>query len=62
YFSGKLEEAIRKKRKNLIVIHGVGKGTLRAEVRKLLDDYPQITYCDASYATYGYGATEVIIE
>ena len=62
YFSEKLEEAIRMKRKNLIVIHGVGKGTLRAAVRDLLDDYPHITYCDASYDTYGYGATEVIIE
>ena len=62
YFSEKLEEAIRKKRKNLIVIHGVGKGTLRAEVRKILDDYPYISYCDASYDTYGYGATEVIFE
>jgi len=61
YFSEKLEEAIRLKKDNLIVIHGVGKGTLRAEVRLILDDYPNITYCDASYDTYGYGATEVII-
>ena len=62
YFNEKLEEAIRLKKKSLIVIHGVGKGTLRAEVRRLLDDYPHITYCDASYDTYGYGATEVIID
>ena len=61
YFTKKLEEAIRLKKRNLIVIHGIGKGTLRAEVRKLLDDYPHITYCDGSYDTYGYGATEVII-
>ena len=61
YFSQKLEEAIRLKKKNLIVIHGVGKGTLRTEVRYILDDYPNITYCDASYDIYGYGATEVII-
>ncbi|PCH95233.1 MAG: hypothetical protein COB84_06470 [Rhodobacteraceae bacterium] len=57
-----MEDAISKKQKNLIVIHGVGKGTLRAAVRKILDDYPHITYCDASYSTYGYGATEVIFE
>jgi dsDNA-specific endonuclease/ATPase MutS2 len=62
YFNEKLEEAIRLKKKSLIVIHGVGKGTLRAEVRLILDDYPNITYCDASYDTYGYGATEVIIQ
>jgi len=62
YFNEKLEEAIRLKKKSLIVVHGVGKGTLRAEVRLILDDYPNITYCDASYDTYGYGATEVIID
>jgi hypothetical protein len=62
YFNKKLEETIRLKKKSLIVIHGVGKGTLRAEVRLILDDYPNITYCDASYDTYGYGATEVIIQ
>lgn len=62
YFSGKLEEAIRLRKKNLIVIHGVGKGRLRDEVRLILDDYPNITYSDASYETYGYGATEVFIE
>jgi hypothetical protein len=61
YFNEKLEEAIRLKMKRLIVIHGVGKGTLRAEVRLILDDYPNITYCDASYNIYGYGATEVMI-
>lgn len=62
YFSGKLEEAIAKRMKNLIVIHGVGKGTLRTEVRLILDDYPNITYSDASYEIYGYGATEVFIQ
>ncbi|MBL4656581.1 MAG: hypothetical protein JKX73_01165 [Flavobacteriales bacterium] len=62
YFSEKLEEAIAKRQKNLIVIHGVGKGTLRAEVRLILDDYSGLTYSDASYEIYGYGATEVFIQ
>lgn len=62
YFSKKLEEAIAKRQKTLIVIHGVGKGTLRAEVRLILDDYPNLTYSDASYDIYGYGATEVFLQ
>jgi hypothetical protein len=35
---------------------------LRSEIRKQLEMYfPHAEYHDASYAEYGYGATEVII-
>lgn len=44
----------------LVFIHGVGEGVLRAEIRKHLElYYPKAEYFDASYADYGYGATEV---
>lgn len=46
----------------LIAIHGVGQGVLRAEIRKLLDQfYPHCTFHDADFREYGYGATEVRI-
>ena len=62
YFTKELEKAIQNNKKKLLVIHGVGKGILKQEIRKLLDEYEGITYCDAPYHTHGYGATEVIIE
>ena len=62
YFTKELEKAIQNNTKKLLVIHGVGKGVLKQEIRKLLDEYEGITYCDASYHTHGYGATEVFIE
>jgi hypothetical protein len=46
----------------IIFIHGVGQGVLRAEIRKLLNQYyPHCEFLDAPYHIYGYGATEVRI-
>jgi len=45
--------------KRLVIIHGIGEGKLRSEVRELLDHLPGIRYHDAPYKLYGYGATEV---
>jgi hypothetical protein len=51
-----------KKIPRVILIHGVGQGVLRAEIRKSLDQYfPNATFHDADYRVYGYGATEVIL-
>lgn len=47
--------------KKLIIIHGVGKGVLKAEVIDFLKDQENITYYDADYGEYGKGATEVKI-
>lgn len=52
----KINSAIRNNCKELVVIHGVGKGVLRDEVRKLIKNMG-FRYSDGSYAKYGYGAT-----
>jgi hypothetical protein len=43
-----------------VAIHGVGKGVLREEVRKLIRS-EGLNFQDASYQRYGYGATEVLM-
>lgn len=61
-FQRELNVAIRKKARKIIVIHGVGEGVLKAEIRKeLFHHYPDYEYHDASYRKYGYGATEIIL-
>ncbi len=56
-----LAEAKEKQFKKVILIHGVGEGILKAEIRQWLDSLSKVTYHDAPYRTYGYGATEVIL-
>lgn len=60
-FERMLQKAIEQKKRRAIFIHGVGQGVLRAEIRQLLEFYPNVDFHDASYQLYGYGATEVII-
>lgn len=61
-FKRELNIAIRKKVKRLIIIHGVGEGILKSEIRReLYECYPSIEHHDANYRKYGYGATEVLI-
>lgn len=47
--------------KKLIVIHGVGNGKLKNEIIEILKTIDDISYYDASYKNYGYGATEIMI-
>ena len=56
-----MEAAIRDGKKKLIVIHGVGEGVLREEVRKMLQFYENVRFHDADMRKYGVGATEVQI-
>lgn len=56
-----VREAIDKKYKKVVLIHGVGEGVLRTEIHRWLDTQDRVEYHDASCRTYGYGATEVII-
>ncbi len=56
----KIEFAIRTNIKQVVFIHGVGKGVLKNELYQLLKNYP-VKINDASYKKYGYGATEVTI-
>lgn len=61
YFERALEGAIRDGKRKLIVIHGVGEGVLREEVRRILQYYDSVRFHDANMARYGSGATEVEI-
>jgi hypothetical protein len=58
-----LEGAIRNKTHKIVFIHGIGNGKLKQEVRHILDTkYPDLTYQDASFKEYGFGATLVMIK
>ncbi len=61
HFQSALDNAIYERYRKLIVIHGVGKLLLKQEVRKILSTYNNVKVYDASYAKYGFGATEIII-
>lgn len=61
YFERSLEAAIRDGKRKLIVIHGVGEGVLREEVRRILQFYDGVQFHDADMRRYGAGATEVLI-
>ena len=61
HFRKCLDEAILNNKRKIIFIHGVGKGTLKSEMEIILKTYENITSYDASYARYGFGATEVLI-
>lgn len=47
--------------RKIVFIHGVGEGILREELRKMLSSFQGITFYDADYSKYGYGATAVEI-
>ena len=60
YFKSFLNKSIDRNQRKIVVIHGVGEGVLRHEIRKELDMYhPYFDYHDASYDEFGYGATEI---
>lgn len=45
-----------------VIIHGVGQGVLRTEIRKVLESHGNIEYRDADFREYGAGATQAIIK
>lgn len=45
--------------RKFVIIHGVGEGVLKTEIRDYLKGQEGIEYYDASYREYGKGATEV---
>ncbi len=63
HFRKKLEEAIANPQiKKAVFIHGVGNGTLKLELRRILNrEYSHYDYQDASFKEYGFGATMVIL-
>lgn len=55
-----LNSSINKQHKKIVVIHGVGEGVLRSEIRKELNYYhSNLEFYDASYQEFGMGATEI---
>lgn len=62
HFERMMGIAEQKKVKRVILIHGVGQGVLRAEIRRnLMQYYPNARYHDADFRVYGQGATEVVL-
>ena len=58
-FKNTFLKAKDKRIQKLVVIHGVGEGVLKNEIRMYLSKQENIEYFDASYLEYGKGATEV---
>ncbi|MFA5573468.1 MAG: Smr/MutS family protein [Brumimicrobium sp.] len=54
-------EAQSSKIRKMIVIHGVGEGVLKSEVRNFLEGRAGIEFYDADFREYGKGATEIRI-
>jgi preprotein translocase subunit YajC len=57
--NGFIDWAIKKRFKKIILIHGVGQGVLKEELKTLLRRYDNLEFYDADYQKYGLGATEV---
>ncbi len=58
-----LDAAIVHQMQSIVFIHGVGNGTLRNQIHKLISKHPQVrTFMDARKEKFGYGATEVIFK
>ncbi len=61
-FTTALDGAIRSRKRKIVFIHGRGEGKLKYEIHKKLEsNYSGLTFQDASFKEYGYGATLVII-
>ncbi len=61
HFQKKLDEAMAKRMRSIVFIHGIGKGVLKNEIISILKDMPDLNYSDGSLAKYGGGATEVFL-
>jgi hypothetical protein len=60
-FEKELDAAIANGFRKIIFIHGVGSGRLRQEIQSFLKHVDGVTWQDASFKEYGYGATQVNI-
>jgi len=60
-FEKELDAAIAGGAKKIIFIHGVGNGRLKQEIISILKTIKGVSYQDASYKRYGFGATQVNI-
>ena len=55
------QRAKAKRVRKLVIIHGVGQGVLKEEVRSFLDLQEGLEFYDADFREYGKGATAVEI-
>jgi len=63
YFQQMLDGAIVHQLPSIVFIHGVGNGTLRHHIHKIISKHPQVkTFMDARKEKFGFGATEVIFK
>lgn len=60
-FEKELDAALEKNMKKIIFIHGVGNGRLKQEIISVLKKTRGVSFQDASYKEYGFGATQVNI-
>lgn len=62
-FKKSIDAAIVHKLHSIILIHGIGNGTLKHEIHKALSKHQQVkTFMDARKEKFGYGATEVFFK
>lgn len=62
-FKKTLDAAIVHQMPSIVIIHGVGNGTLRDQIHKAISKHPQVrTFMDAKKEKFGYGATEVVFK
>lgn len=59
HFRKTLDKGIVDNVENVIFIHGIGNGTLKATLRDSLENEYHLFYEDASFKEYGFGATRV---
>lgn len=63
YFKQMLDAAIVHQMTSIVFIHGVGNGTLRHHIHKMISKHPQVrTFMDARKEKFGFGATEVVFK
>ena len=56
-----IETAMKHNIQRFVLIHGVGQGKLKGDIRGLIDLYQNLKCEDASFKLYGYGATEIFV-
>lgn len=62
-FNKALDAAVVHKLPSIVFIHGVGNGTLKYEIEKVVSKHKQVkTFMDAYKEKFGYGATEVFLK
>jgi dsDNA-specific endonuclease/ATPase MutS2 len=63
HFKNFLEKAIKYNLHKIYVVHGIGKGVLKAEIEKVLKKYPEVSSYNNDYHTrFGFGATEIFLD